>query len=181
MRVRFGSTRQITGSKLQRNESRVKSKLTSGRQPTFANLRNVRKLRMFMDDRETLLAFIRSINAHDVEGLGELMSEGHVFIDAHGNEVQGRKKMIAGWRGYFEWFPDYWIEVKEVFASETLEGAQTFAMFGLAGGSFKGNSGASWRLPAAWKAIVKDGRVVLWQVFADTKIPFEAIEGNRGG
>ena len=46
--------------------------------------------------------------------------------------------MIAGWRGYFEWFPDYWIEVNEVFAGEASAGAQTFAMFGFAGGSFKG-------------------------------------------
>jgi hypothetical protein len=52
-------------------------------------------------------------------------------------------------------------------------------MFGFAGGSFKGNPDAKWRLPAAWKAIVKDGRIALWQVFADTKIPFEVIErGN---
>jgi len=29
------------------------------------------------------------------------------------------------------------------------------------------------------KAEVKDGRVTLWQVFADTKIPFEILERNR--
>ena len=52
------------------------------------------------------------------------------------------------------------------------------ALFGFAGGSFKGKATESWRLPAAWKAIVKDGRVTLWQVFADTKIPFEIIERN---
>jgi len=52
-------------------------------------------------------------------------------------------------------------------------------MFGFAGGSFKGKPDASWCLPAAWKAIVKDARVILWQVFADTKIPFELMSESR--
>ena len=120
---------------------------------------------------ETIQAFIDCINAHDVDGLGGLMSDDHTFIDAHGNEVVGRETMVAGWRGYFAWFPDYYIEVTDAF-----ENGGTLAMFGFAGGSFKGKPSGSWRLPAAWKAVVKEGRVALWQVFADTKIPFEIIE-----
>jgi len=131
-----------------------------------------------MTNQETVLAFIRSINAHDVEGLGELMSVDHTFIDAHGNEVVGKEKMIAGWRAYFEWFPDYYIEVNDVFEGEVSDRGQTFALFGFAGGSFKGKQSECWRLPAAWKASVINGRVTLWQVFADTKIPFEIIERN---
>ncbi len=126
-----------------------------------------------MTDRETILAFIDQINAHNVAGLAALMSDDHIFIDAHGNEVHGKEKMAAGWRGYFEWFPDYYIEVIDVF-----ENGGAFAMFGFAGGSYKGKLDASWRLPAAWKAIVKDTHITLWQVFADTKIPFEIIEWN---
>ncbi|HSQ24905.1 MAG TPA: nuclear transport factor 2 family protein [Pyrinomonadaceae bacterium] len=120
---------------------------------------------------ETIQAFVDSINRHDVASLAKLMSGDHVFIDAHGNETHGKETMTAGWRGYFEWFPDYYIEVADVF-----DNGENFAMFGFAGGSFKGNPDAKWRLPAAWKAIVKDGRIALWQVFADTKIPFELME-----
>ena len=123
--------------------------------------------------KETILAFIDRINAHDAEGLGELMSDDHTFIDAHGNQVSGRDKMIPGWRGYFDWFPDYYIEVTEIF-----EDGDKLALFGFAGGSFQSKETESWRLPAAWKGEVKDGRVTLWQVFADTKIPFEIIERN---
>jgi ketosteroid isomerase-like protein len=126
-----------------------------------------------MASRETVLAFIERINAHDIAGLGALMSDDHTFIDAHGNQISGREKMIAGWRGYFEWFPDYFIEVTDVFEDD-----ERLALFGFAGGSFKGKPTESWRLPAAWKASVNDGRVTLWQVFADTKIPFEIIERN---
>jgi len=99
------------------------------------------------------------------------MSDDHKFVDAHGNEVRGRESMLGGWRGYFDWFPDYRIEVSEMFEGETTAGEQSFALFGFAGGSFKWNEDARWRLPAAWKAVVKDGRIVLWQVFADTKDP----------
>src|SRR5215510_7291327 len=122
---------------------------------------------------ETVQAFIDCINAHEVAGLADLMSDDHLFIDAHGNEVRGKEKMTAGWRGYFEWFPDYYIEVNETFTA-----GDACALLGFAGGSFKGKAEATWRLPAAWKAIVSDGRVTLWQVYADTKIPFQIIEQN---
>jgi ketosteroid isomerase-like protein len=126
-----------------------------------------------MTNKETVLAFVDRINAHDLEGLGALMSDDHTFIDAHGNQISGREQMIAGWQGYLEWFPDYSIEVTEVFERE-----DKLALFGFAGGSFKNKKGENWRLPAAWKALVKDGRVSLWQVFADTNIPFQIIERN---
>ena len=123
--------------------------------------------------KEVVLAFIDRINAHDVAGLAELMTDDHTFIDAHGNQISGKEKMIAGWRGYFNMFPDYYLELTDVF-----EGEGKVAMFGFAGGSFQNQESESWCLPAAWKAEVKDGRVALWQVFADTKIPFEIIERN---
>jgi SnoaL-like domain len=125
--------------------------------------------------RGTVLSFIDRINAHDVDGLAQLMTDDHTFIDAHSNQVVGKEKMIAGWRGYFEWFPDYRIEIVDVFETD-----ESFALFGFAGGSFKGNKTERWYLPAAWKAIVRDGRIAVWQVFADTKIPFEIIERNAG-
>src|SRR5687767_10707932 len=97
-----------------------------------------------MTAREVIAAFVNAINCRDVEALTELMSADHTFIDAHGNEVIGREKMLAGWRGYFEWFPDYEIDVAQIF-----ENGEEFGLFGYAGGSFKGNPEQSWRLPAA--------------------------------
>src|ERR1700694_5119077 len=117
--------------------------------------------------RETIFAFIDRINTRDTEGLAALMSDDHIFIDAHGNQITGREKMTAGWRAYFDWVPDYFIEIDDVF-----EKSDSLPLFGFAGGSFKNKPTESWRLPAAWKAVVKNGRVTLWQVFADTKIPF---------
>jgi ketosteroid isomerase-like protein len=126
-----------------------------------------------MTNKQTILAFVERINARDVEGLGALMSDDHTFIDAHGNQISDKETMKGGWSGYFEWFPDYQIEIIDMY-----EDGDAFALFGFAGGAFKGMQSESWRLPAAWKASVKNGRVTLWQVFADTKIPFEIIQRN---
>jgi ketosteroid isomerase-like protein len=132
-----------------------------------------------MNNQELVRVFIDCINARDVEALSVLMSDDHTFIDAHGNELRGKEKLVAGWRAYFEWFPDYKIEINEIFSGKISERGQHFGLFGFAGGSFKGNPQAAWNLPAAWKALVRDGKVVLWQVFADTKIPFEIIHKNN--
>ena len=124
-----------------------------------------------MTNLELISAFVAAINDHAPDALAELMSADHTFIDAHGNEVIGRERMLAGWRGYFEWFPDYEIEIEQIF-----EDGKIFGLFGCASGSFRGNPERSWRLPAAWKAVVRDQHVALWQGYADTKIPFDIIE-----
>jgi hypothetical protein len=59
-----------------------------------------------------------------------------------------------------------------------LRTATSSRWFGFAGGSYQNKQTENGRLPAAWKAIVKDGRVSSRQVFAETKIPFEIIEHN---
>src|SRR5258706_15173302 len=114
-----------------------------------------------MTNKETILAFIDRINAHDVEGLGALMSDDHAFIDAHGSQVSGREKMIAGWRGYFEGFPDYDIEVTAVFEDDNK-----LALFGFAGGCFRNKESENWRPPAVWQATVEGNRVILRQAIA---------------
>jgi|SRR5581483_2568824 len=112
--------------------------------------------------------FVNAINKHDADKLYELMSEDHQFIDAHGNLVAGKNKMKAGWIGYFQLFPDYKIEIKEVFTKD-----QVVAALGFAEGTFKRNH---WRLPAAWKAVIENEKVMIWQVYADTKIPFDSMK-----
>jgi hypothetical protein len=67
--------------------------------------------------REAAEAFVSAINRHDVTELVALMSEDHAFIDAVGGTATGREIMRQGWTGYFEWFPDYWIDFAEVLVS----------------------------------------------------------------
>ena len=122
---------------------------------------------------QAVVRFAEAINAHDVDALFALMTEDHRFIDSQGNAMAGREKMRNAWIGYFQLFPDYYIEL-----TDTYTHGDTVAAFGFAGGTYRGRTDwkeNSWRLPAAWRAVVKEGKIQLWQVYADSKIPYDII------
>lgn len=126
--------------------------------------------------KQAVYDFAQAIGSHDTGAIGSLMTDDHVFIDAHGNTFTGKDKMTNGWMGYFALFPDYRIEITELF-----ENGDTYGAFGFAEGTFRGlnkNTDDHWRLPAAWKAVVKEEKIKHWQVYADTKIPWDIINKN---
>ena len=128
-------------------------------------------IRQLFDD------FDLAINTHHNENLCALMAEDHAFADLQGNQTVGRNQMRTGWIGYFQLFPDFKIEITDVFIHES-----TLAAFGYAGGTFQGSAGHkhnSWRLPAAWKAIIGNGKIQLWQVYVDAKIPYDIVMQNK--
>jgi len=112
------------------------------------------------------MAFIKAINRHDLRGISRLTGDGYTFVDSRGAANTGRRNALAGWRHYFRMFPDYEIRVDHV-----AEGAGFAALFGSARGTYNGRRGLvpgnRIRMPAAWRAVAKDGRIELWQVFAD--------------
>ena len=105
------------------------------------------------------------------------MAEDFLFIDTWANEIHGRENMKSSWEGYFEWFPDYLIE-----AGDILECSDIISVFGFAGGTYHGKETKDkknyWRLPAAWKVKTKNGKIKHWQVYSDSKIPFDIINMN---
>ena len=124
------------------------------------------------DPSRTFKQFVTAINNHDLQALRELMSPDHIFVDSLGNRVQGVASMHAGWRGYFTMCPDYWIRL-----DETISEGSTVLAVGEAGGTI---DGASWRTPAAWKAVIRDNLVSEWQVFADNKPVYEILAKRNG-
>jgi ketosteroid isomerase-like protein len=127
-----------------------------------------------MSQVETVLDFMDRINQRDADKLAEAMTEDHVFIDSLGQSVCGREKMRAAWRGYFGLCPDY-----RVAHDEILQGANMVAVFGTAGGTIAaaGTLPAEnqWRTPAAWLAIVENGLVKEWRVYADNKPVYDIL------
>ena len=119
---------------------------------------------------QTVHDFIAAINRQDVEGIYALMSDDHVFVDAHGNQMKGKDTMKEGWKGYFGWFPNYTIEVDQAFAQ-----GDTISIFGSAQGNYLNKPEAHFKIPAAWKVMVKKGKIAHWQVYADTSIPFDVV------
>jgi ketosteroid isomerase-like protein len=118
------------------------------------------------NQKRVVLSFIDRINQHDADGLAHLMSRNHLFVDSLGNSVKGRTKMVEGWREYFTLFPDYQISVAEWFRK-----GSAFALFGTAGETYRAKGRAKkankWKVPAAWRVRVENGRVSEWRVFAD--------------
>ncbi|MBZ0201664.1 MAG: nuclear transport factor 2 family protein [Ignavibacteria bacterium] len=122
---------------------------------------------------ELVLEFVKCINEHDVTKLSQLMTEDHIFTDAHNNSITGKNELMLGWQEYFKMFPDYKIEIDEFYSC-----GDVFAMFGFASGTYKGCNPEHnhWKLPAAWKALVIGGKLSHWQVYCDTAIPSGIME-----
>jgi len=112
--------------------------------------------------------FVRAINRQDVELLAELMSPEHRFVDALGGAVEGREKVQAAWKSYFRMVPDYTIAVEEICCDGPV-----VVMLGIAQGTYapKGQMLAEnrWQTPAALRALIEDGKVAEWRVYADNE------------
>ena len=123
---------------------------------------------------EIVLKFLEKINQHDVDGLVSLISEQHVLVDSLGSRFQGREKLRAGWQSYFKMCPDYTVSHEEIFAHGNI-----VAVFGSAGGTIAAKGGLEpenrWRVPAAWMATIRDGKLVEWRVYADNKPVYEIL------
>jgi ketosteroid isomerase-like protein len=115
-----------------------------------------------------VLKFEQFINTQKPEAVCSLLTQDSVFIDSLGNRVQGVERLRAAWEGYFKMVPDYTISHEEVFAS-----GNTIAMFGMAQRTFTHDTQIRkenfWKTPAAWRAVVQDEKIALWQVFADNE------------
>jgi ketosteroid isomerase-like protein len=123
----------------------------------------------------TCQAFIRAINGHCIDDLRALMSDDHVFVDSQDKSVSGREAMLTAWSAYFGMFPDFRIE-----ADTMITGGGTVAIFGHASGTFSGRRGptpeARITMPAAWRVIVSEGKIKVWQVYADWSEGMKIIE-----
>lgn len=116
----------------------------------------IRIVRMFND----------AINRHDVEALCSFMAPDHTFIDSGGGTTTGIETMRQGWRDFFEMFPDYRNEM-----AGFLQDGNTIMAYGRATGTYSGKRGLvpenRITMPAAWKAVIEDGLIREWQVYAD--------------
>jgi ketosteroid isomerase-like protein len=128
---------------------------------------------------EAAQAFVEAVNMRSVDRLAELIAEDHVFIDSDGAECQGKSRMISGWADYFAMVPDYKITVRE-----TLAEGGTVLMAGEAEGTFAHDGALKpenhWKVPAAWRVIVKNGKVAVWQLYANPESMVSILRRIKG-
>jgi ketosteroid isomerase-like protein len=122
-------------------------------------------------NHDPVSAFVDAINRGDIRQLAALMTEDHRFIDSMG-QVVGRAVMMAGWTTYFEMFPGYRITVDRRF-----DAGDRVALFGHTRATHAA-TGREVRMRAAWLALVKNGLVAEWCVFADNEPARAAMEGR---
>jgi uncharacterized protein (TIGR02246 family) len=133
---------------------------------------------MTSNEINVVKAFIAAINRRDPAAIAALMTEDHTFVDSGGSIQSGRENMTAGWKEYFRMFPDYEIHVERMLADKGL-----VAVFGSASGTYNGKRGLVPEnrivMPAAWRARVEDGKIKLWQVYADWTEGMKTIERDK--
>jgi ketosteroid isomerase-like protein len=100
------------------------------------------------------LKFNERINQQDLDGLAELMTEDHVFMDSDGNVTKGKQVMKEGWRKFFKEYPDY----RNEFTCITVQN-NIVVIVGYSSCSFKSLDG-----PNMWTAKIRDGKVSEWRV-----------------
>jgi len=119
--------------------------------------------------------FVEAINEHDLDKIISYLTEDHKFVNAHGKSITGRENMKGAWKGYFQFFPDYNIEIEEITENDSIIG-----IFGISRGTHwkakKRKKDSSWELPGAWKAVIENDKIKLWEVYCDTKVPYDIIE-----
>ena len=86
--------------------------------------------------------------------------------------------MKEGWQNYYQMFPDYNIEITDSIESDSIVG-----LFGYASGTWKTSNEKTninfWKTTAAWKAIVENQKIKLWQVYCDYSDLFRIIDKNK--
>jgi ketosteroid isomerase-like protein len=112
--------------------------------------------------------FVSAINRHDIDGLAELMSPGHRFIDSLGTKVEGRDTMRRGWAAYFKMVPDY-----KIVVDETCANGAAVILIGTAQGTYSKDGALvpenRWSTPVALRALIEDSLVAEWRVYADNE------------
>jgi len=117
----------------------------------------------------TLNEFARCINAHKPKRIVSFCTDDHIFIDSLGCQMSGREFLEQAWVGYFSLFPDYRIEIEVAVSQGEVVLASGFAS------ATHSTTKKSWRIPAAWRAIVRHGKIAEWQVYADNKPVYELL------
>lgn len=105
------------------------------------------------------LAFNACINNQDIEGLADLMNDGHRFHDSAGSVVAGKAAVISAWSGFFAAFPDYRNEFERYIVTDNI--------VAIVGQSFCADARLSG--PALWAAVIDGSKVAAWRVYEDTE------------
>lgn len=114
---------------------------------------------MAEDPKSVALRFNECISNQDIDGLGGLMTEDHVFIDRDRNITQSKKAMLESWSRFFEMFSRYKNTFERVESRDNLVVILGFAYW----------SEENQHDPAIWTATIVNDLVAEWRIYHDTE------------
>ena len=113
-----------------------------------------------VDAEVTAIAFNEMVNAGDADGLADLMTSEHAFVDTSGQAISGKQACRQAWSGFFAAFPTY----RNVFASVQARDDGVFVVVGRSTCS----DDPALDGPALWSVRVEGPLVSEWRVYDDT-------------
>ena len=133
-----------------------------------------------MDMKQTILSFIDRINAHDVDGIMELVSPEYEFVNSSGDHFRDRQFIRDTWTAQFHNHPDYRIRVEHVISD-----AECVGVFGWAEGTYAPDGQMReedhWEVPCAFLCMAKDGKVTYFESYSDASIVFDVMRSRSRG
>jgi SnoaL-like polyketide cyclase. len=113
------------------------------------------------DPKIVALQFHDCINNADIEGLSELMTDDHIFIDMANTRIEGKFDAISmAWIPFFRLFPDYQNVIEKVSVKN-----QTVIMQGYSVCSDERLN----NIHVTWVAEIVDNKVSLWQIYPNSE------------
>ena len=130
--------------------------------------------------RQTVLAFIDAINAHDVDAIVDLLSADYEFVNSSGDRYpQSRQFFRDEWSSQFAKHPDFRIRIGKVIADEG-----GVALFGYSEGTYAPDGDLrpenKWSVPAAFMVTAHDGKVTYFESFSDASMVYDLIQSRSG-
>jgi len=122
------------------------------------------RVRQPMPPVAAVLSFIDGINRGDIAHLASLMTDDHRLQVFDESPLDGKERNIEAWRGYTSSFPTYVIYPHQFVVRKTeviVLGHTTGSHLDLPDEQESGQT-------LLWRAIVRDGRLSLWQLISDT-------------
>jgi predicted SnoaL-like aldol condensation-catalyzing enzyme len=111
------------------------------------------------DPKLIALQFNECINNQDLDGLTQLMTEDHAFIDREGKVSQPKQAMVQGWKEFFKMFPRYKNTFSRVQSSDNLVAIHGYAFW----------SEENPHDSVIWTALIVNDLVREWRVLEDTE------------
>lgn len=122
--------------------------------------------------------FIDILNHHQVDSLAAILHQDAEFVDTQNRYLTGNKRIAQGWGKYWEIFPDYHLEVENIWIQ-----SDSIAIFAMAKATYKNKQSESnenqWEIPIALQLYFTNGKMMHWKMYGDTKIIYEIIRNNE--